>query len=140
MAEASDRMKVVIYYAVWATICAAAAGIAVALLHTWFFSYHVGRSGFLHTLVDDIEIALAIAAGQGAVVLVTGSVLGQLGRDLQKTVLLGLLLGVFDFALNFLQMVVPQTELGWAPDLVILALAAAGITAYGARGAPAATT
>jgi hypothetical protein len=139
MDEAGDRMRVVIYYAVWATICAAAAGIAVALLHTWFFSYHVGRSGFLHTLVEDVEVALAIAAGQGAVVLLTGSVLGHFGRDLQKTVLLGLLIGVFDFALNFLQMVVPRTELGWAPDLGILALAAAGITAYGARGAPAAT-
>jgi hypothetical protein len=139
MAEAGDRMRVVIYYAVWATICAAAGGIAVALLHTWFFSYHVGRSGFLHTLVEDLEAALAIAAGQGAVVLLTGSVLGHFGRDLQKTVLLGLLIGVFDFALNFLQMVVPRTELGWGLDLGILALAAAGITAYGARGAPVTT-
>src|SRR2546422_11555869 len=66
MVESDNRMRVVIYYAVWATICAALAGIAVALVHTWFFSYHVGRSGFLQTLVSDIEAALAIAAGQGA--------------------------------------------------------------------------
>src|SRR2546427_12954105 len=65
MVESDNRMRVVIYYAVWATICAALAGIAVALVHTWVFSYHVGRSGFLQTLVSDIEAALAIAAGAG---------------------------------------------------------------------------
>ena len=137
MAETGDRIKVVVYYAVWATICAALAGIAVALLHTWFFSYHVGRSGFLQTLVSDMETALAIAAGQGAVVVLMGSVLARLGRGLEKTVLLGLLIGLFDFVLNFVQMVVPQTELGWGPDIVILAVAAAGITTYGAQKAPA---
>jgi hypothetical protein len=138
MTETGDRIKVVIYYGVWATICAALAGIAVALLHTWFFSYHVGRSGFLQTLVSDIETTLAIAAGQGAVAVLTGSVLARFGRGLEKTVLLGLLLGAFDFVLNFVQMVVPKTELGWGPDLVILAVAAAVITAYGSATASAA--
>src|SRR5260370_14234699 len=114
----------------------ALAGIGGALLHTWFFSYHVGRSGFFQTLVSDIETALAIAAGQGAVVVLTGSVLARFGRSLEKTVLLGLLIGVFDFVLNFVQMVVPKTELGWGPDIVILAVAAAGITAYGAATTP----
>jgi len=138
MTETGDRMRVVIYYAVWATMCAALAGIVVALLHTWFFSYHVGRSGFLQTLVSDIEAALAIAAGQGAVAVLTGSVLARLGRGLEKTVLLGLLIGAFDFVLNFVQMVVPKTELGWGPDIVILAVAAAVITAYGSATASAA--
>src|SRR5260370_39482826 len=73
MAETGDRIKVVVYYAVWATICAALAGIAVALLHTWFFSFHVGRSGFLQTLVSDIETTLAIAAGPGAGAVRSGS-------------------------------------------------------------------
>jgi len=138
MVESDNRMRVVIYYAVWATICAALAGIAVALVHTWFFSYHVGRSGFLQTLVSDIEAALAIAAGQGAVAVLTGSVLARLGRGLEKTVLLGLLVGLFDLVLNFVQMVVPKTELGWGPDLVILAVAAAAITLYGSATASAA--
>jgi len=138
MVESDGRMKVVIYYGVWATMCAALAGIVVALLHTWFFSYHVGRSGFLQTLVSDIEAALAIAAGQGAVAVLTGSVLARLGRGLEKTVLLGLLIGAFDFVLNFVQMVVPKTELGWGPDIVILAVAAAVITAYGSATASAA--
>ena len=126
-------MKVVVYYAVWATICAAVAGTVVALLHTWFFSYHVGRSGLLHTLVEDLEVSLAIAAGQGAVALATGSVLARAGRPLGTTVLLGLLLGLFDFVFNVLQMVVPATELGWVPDLIILAVATAVITLYGGR-------
>jgi len=138
MVESDGRMRVVIYYGVWATICAAVAGIAVALLHTWFFSYHVGPSGFLQTLVSDIEAALAIAAGQGAVVVLMGSVLARLGRGLEKTVLLGLLIGLFDFVLNFVQMVVPKTELGWGPDIVILAVAAAAITLYGSATASAA--
>jgi hypothetical protein len=135
--EYSERIRVVVYYAIWATICAAAGGIAVALLHTFFFSYHVGRSDLLHILVEDLEVAVAIAAGQGAVVLVTGSVLARLGRGLEKTVLLGLLIGLFDFAINFLQMVAPQTELGWAPDLLILAAAAAAATLYGSAKASA---
>jgi len=136
--ESGDKMRIVIYYAVWATICATVAGIAIALIHTWLFSYIPNRSGLIHTLFSDAVTALAIAAGQGAVVLVTGSVLAQLGRSLQGTVLLGLLIGLFDFVLNFLQMVVPKTELGWGPDLVILAVAAAAITLYGSVTASAA--
>src|SRR3989441_12249812 len=115
MVESSDRMKVVIYYAVWATICAAVAGIAVALLHTWFFSYHVGRSGFLQTLVSDVEAALAIAAGRGAVVGLMGSGRARVGGGLGKTAGLGLPIGLFDFMLNFSQMVGPPTEPGSGP-------------------------
>jgi len=133
-----DRTRVVVWYAVWATVCAALACALVAFAHTWFFSYHVGRSGLVQTLVDDLEISLAIAAGQGAVALVTGSVLAGFGRVLDKTVLLGLCIGLFDFVLNFLQMVVPPLEFGWAADLIVLAVAAAAITAAGGVKASAA--
>ena len=129
----SSRTRIVIYYAIWATICAAIAGFVLALIHTWFFSYHPGRSAFLETLFSGSVAALGIAAGQGAVALVTGSLLTQLGRTLQYTVLLGLLIGLFDFAMYFLQMTVPVTELGWRPDLLILAGAAIAITVAGAR-------
>lgn len=129
----SLKMKVVVYYAIWATICAAAAGVVTALLHTWLFSYNPGRSALMETLFGDVVTALAIAAGQGAVALVTGSVLAQFGRGLRMTLLLGLVLGVFDFAMFFLQMALPATELGWVPDIVILVIAAVGITAFGIR-------
>ena len=33
--DTGDRMKVVIYYAIWATMCAAVAGLVIAGLHTW---------------------------------------------------------------------------------------------------------
>jgi hypothetical protein len=128
-----DRMRIVIGYALWATLCAAVAGVALSLVHTWFFSYHPSRPGLWSTLFEDVVATLGMAAGQGAVALVTGSVLAQLGRPLQATVLLGLLVGLFDFVMNFLQMAVPQTELGWVPDLVILAAATVAITALGAR-------
>ena len=82
-------------------------------------------------------MTIGIAAGQGAVALVTGSVLTQFGRGLHATVLLGLLVGLFDFVMNFLQMAVPRTELGWIPDLVILAAATIAITAFGSRSASA---
>jgi hypothetical protein len=131
--DTGDRMKVVIGYALWATLCAAVAGVAVSLIHTWFFSYHAGRHEFWRTLFDDVVVTLAIAAGQGAVILVSGSVLGRLGRTLHATVLLGLLVGAFDFLMNFVQMVLPRTELGWIPDLVILAVATFAITALGSR-------
>jgi len=134
--DTGDRMKVVIGYALWATLCAAVAGAALSLVHTSFFSYHAGRSGFWSTLIEDFATTLAIAAGQGAVALVGGSILARLGRGLHATVLLGLLVGAFDFAMNFLQMTVPRAELGWGPDLVILAGAVIVITILGSRAAP----
>ena len=128
-----DRMRIVIGYAIWATLCAAVAGVVLSLVHTWFFSYHPSRPGLWSTLFEDLVTTLGIAAGQGAVALVSGSLLARLGRPLRGTVLLGLLVGLFDFVMNFLQMAVPQTELGWVPDLVILAGATVAITAFGAR-------
>lgn len=128
-----SRTRINVYYAIWAMICAAAAGIVIALIHTWFFSYHPGRSAFMQTLVGDIVTAVAIAAGQGAVALLTSSVLARVGRTLQFTLLLGLLIGVFDFVMYFLQMAVPATELGWIPDLIILVVATALITTVGSR-------
>ncbi len=135
MTDTGDRMRVVVYYAIWATLCAAVAGVVVALIHTWFFSYNPGKSAVMETLFGGIVTALAIAAGQGAVALVTGSLLAQLGRGLNFTVLLGLVIGAFDFAMYFLQMAVPATELGWVPDIIILVAATALITALGARRA-----
>lgn len=135
MTETNDRMRVVIYYAIWATICAAVAGLAVALIHTWFFSYHPGRSAVIETLFSGSVAAVGIAAAQGAVALVTGSLLVRLGRSLQYTLLLGLLIGVFDFVMYLLQMIVPATELGWVPDLIIIVGMTAAITAAGSRKA-----
>src|SRR5256885_4060217 len=129
--DTGDRMKIVIGYAVWATLCAAVAGVAISLIHTWFFSYHGTRPGLWRTLLEDAAATVGIAAGQGAVALVTGSLLTQLGRGLHATVLLGLLVGLFDFVMNFLQMAVPRTELGWAPDLIILTAATIAITVFG---------
>src|SRR5260221_6983625 len=136
--DTGDRMKIVIGYAVWATLCAAAAGGGISLIHTWFFPHEPGRVGFWRTLFEDGVRTVAIAAGQGAVALVTGSLLAQLGRGLHLTVLLGLLVGAFDFALNFLQMTVPGIDLGWVPNLLIIAAATIVITVLGSRSATAA--
>ena len=135
--DTGDRIRIVIYYAVWATICAAVAGVVISFIHTWFFSYNPGRSWVVQTFVNDIVAAFALAAGQGAVALVTGSILAQFGRALHGTVLLGLLVGVFDFLMDFVQMVAPATEFGWVPDLAILAAVTIGITVLGARRAAA---
>jgi len=131
--EGSDRTHIVIYYSIWATICAAAAGLVVALIHTWFFSYNPGRSAVIETLFSGVVAAVGIAAAQGAVALVTAGLLARLGRSLQYTVLLGLLIGVFDFVMYFLQMAVPRTELGWIPDLAIIVVVTVAITAAGSR-------
>ena len=135
--ETSDRMRIIIYYSIWATVCAVVAGLAIALIHTWFFSYTPGRSAVIETLFTGSVLAVGIAAGQGAVALVTGSLLARLGRTLQYTLLLGLLIGLFDFVMYFLQMAVPATELGWIPDLILIVVATAAITAAGSRRAPA---
>lgn len=131
--ELGTRMRIVVYYAVWVTLCAAVAGVVMAFIHTAFFSYHPGRSGVMQTLFDGVVTALAIAAGQGAVALLTGSILARLGYLLQATVLLGLLVGVFDFIMYFVQTAVPVAELGWVPDLTILTVVTAIITGLGAR-------
>jgi hypothetical protein len=135
--QSGDQMKIVIYYAVWATLCAAAAGVAISVIHTGFFSYNPGRSWLVHTFVNDVLTAALLAAGQGAVALVTGSILVQLGRTLRATVLLGLLVGAVDFLMNFVQMAVPATELGWVPDLLILTLATVVLTVLGSRSSAA---
>ena len=128
-----SRNRVVIAYAIWATICAAVAGFVIALIHTWFFSYHPGRSAVIETLFSGTVAAVAIAAAQGAVALVTGSILTQMNRALQYTVLLGLVIGLFDFVMYFLQMAVPATEVGWIPDLIIIVAVTAVITVAGSR-------
>ena len=133
MSDTGDRMRVVVYYAIWATLCAAVAGTIVALIHTWFFAFTPGKSAVMETLFQGDVKALAMAAGQGAVALVTGSLLAQFGRGLNLTVLLGLVIGLFDFVMYFLQMAVPATELGWVPDIAILVVATVAITLIGAR-------
>jgi len=57
---------------------------------------------------------------------------------LNYTLLLGLLIGLFDFVMDFLQMTVPVTELGWIPDLIIIVVVTVAITVAGSRGSPAA--
>jgi hypothetical protein len=110
----------------------------VSFIHTAFFSYRAGPHDFWRILFDDVATALMIAAGQGAVALVGGSVLAQFGRPLHATVLLGLLVGLFDFLMLFIQMAFPRTELGWVPDLAILAVATLAITILGSRSSAAA--
>ncbi len=131
--ETSDRTRIAIYYSIWTTMCAAVAGLAVALIHTWFFSYHPGRSAVIETLFSGSVAAVGLAAAQGAVALVTASLLAQLNRTLQYTVLLGLVIGLFDFVMYFLQMAVPATEFGWTPDLIIIVAVTVVITAVGSR-------
>ncbi len=135
--DSGDHMKIVIYYAAWATICAAAAGVVMAVIHTSFFSYVPSRTVFMETLAGGIAVTVAIAAGQAAVILATGGLLVRLGFTLQGTVLLGLLVGAFDFVMNLLQLLVPALEPGWRWDLIIVALATIGITLLGARRAAA---
>lgn len=125
--------RIVISYAVWATICAAVAGLVIALIHTAFFSFNPGRSAVVESLVSGLVAAVALAAAQGAVALVTGGLLARLGRTLQYTVLLGLVIGLFDFVMYFVQMAVPVTELGWTPDIAILLVVTIAITAAGSR-------
>src|SRR5690348_6192111 len=103
MADANDQSRVVVWFAVWATVCAAVAGIVVLLFDTYIFSHLVHRAAIIHNLVDVGSGVLAISAGQGAVALVTASALMQLERALQPTVLLDLLIGVFDFVFDLLQ-------------------------------------
>jgi hypothetical protein len=131
--EAGDRTRIIIYYSIWATICAAVAGLAVALIHTWFFSYNPGRSAVVETLFSGAVAAVGIAAAQGALALVTGSLLARLGRTLQYTLLLGVLIGLFDFVMYLVQMTVPRTELGWIPDLGIIVAVTVVITVAGSR-------
>src|SRR5256714_13287617 len=110
--DTGDRMKVVIYYAIWATMCAAVAGLVIAGLHTWLFSYIPTRSGLIFTLIGDAVTALAIAAGQGAVALVTGGGLAPFGGPPQRAGLLGLLVGGVGFPMYFPQMGGPPPPVG----------------------------
>lgn len=131
------RTRVVIAYAIWGTICAVLAGVVMAFIHTQFFAYVPSRTAFMSTLLGGIATTSAIAAGQAAVILATGGILAQRGFTLQGTVLLGLLIGAFDFVMNLVQVLVPALEPGWAWDLVIIAVVTIAITMLGARRATA---
>src|SRR3989442_9182741 len=87
--DTTGRMKIVIYYAIWATICAAVAGLVIAGLHTWLFSYIPNRSGLLFTVLSDAVTALAIAAGHGAGGLGAGGALGPSGEGPRRARLPG---------------------------------------------------
>ena len=135
MTTGTGDRRVVVYYAVWVTLCAAVAGLVVAALHTAFFSYHPGRAATLQVLGGDVATAVALAVGQGAVALIVGGILAGRGRGLQMTVLLGLLIGGFDFVMYVVQMAVPATELGWTGDVIVLVAVAAIVTAWGSSRA-----
>lgn len=134
---ADGRTRVVIAYAIWAGICAVIAGVVMAFIHTEFFAYVPSRTALMSTFLGGIATTSAIAAGQAAVILATGGILARRGVTLQGTVLLGLLIGAFDFVMNLLQLLVPALEPGWTWDLAILAVATVGITLLGARRATA---
>ena len=133
MADVNDQSRVVVWFAVWATVCAAVAGIVVLLFDTYLFSHVVHRAAIIRNLVNEGSGILAISAGQGALALVTASALLQFGRALQPTVLLGLLIGAFDFCFDLLQIFVPATEVEWKWKLVIALVAAVVITVSGSK-------
>jgi hypothetical protein len=129
--EPADRTRVAVWYAVWATACGAVAGIVVLLFDTYLFSHLVHRAAVYRNLLEEGGGVLAIAAGQGAVVLVTSGALLQFGRALNATVLLGLLIGVFDFVFDLLQVFVPSLEVDWTWKLIIGLAAGLAITIAG---------
>jgi len=128
---ANARLRVGTYYAAWAAVCATVAGSLVAVVHTLFFSTNPDAAAFLRTLGGDLATALGLALGQGVVAFLTAALLAALGRGVRYTVLLGLVIGLFDLGMYLLQMTVPATELGWGPDLAVLAAATALITVAG---------
>src|SRR5260370_34541269 len=99
---AGEQTRVVVWYAVWATICAAAAGLLVSLVHTWFFSYAPGHSAFVQTLVSDLIVALSIAAGQGRGAPLTGRSPPHPVRGPPGARLPGLVLLVLQLLVDFL--------------------------------------
>lgn len=128
---AGERLRIGAYYAVWAAACAAAAGAVVAVAHTAFFADHPDAAAVVRTLGGDLATALGLAAGQGVVAFVVAGLIAALGRSLRYTVLLGLVIGLFDLGMYLLQMLVPAAELGWGPDLAVLAGATALVTLAG---------
>ena len=128
---ANPQLRVGAYYAAWAAVCATVAGVIVAVVHTLFFSFTPDAAAFLRTLGGDLATALGLALGQGVVAFVVAAALSALGRGLRYTVLLGLVIALFDLGMYLLQMIVPATELGWGPDLAVLAAATALITVAG---------
>jgi len=124
------RVKVVTYYAAWVALCGFVGGLVVAGVHTAGVAMATGADQWIVIFGDAATVA-AIAAGQGLVALATGLVVHALGRTLRATVLLGLIVGGVDCGLYLLQMLVPATELGWGPDLAILAALVVLVTAAG---------
>ncbi len=123
-------MRIVVYYALWAALCALVGGLIVAGTHTVAVAMATGADQWIGIFSGAATVA-AIAAGQGVVVFATGAALHAAGRALRATVLLGIVIGLFDLTMYLVQWLVPATELGWGPDLAILAAVPAVVTIAG---------
>jgi len=125
-------MRIITYYAVWATLCALVGGVIVAVVNTLHLAMGMGIDQWIvwHFLGGSATVG-AIALGQGIVAFVTGAALHALGRTLRATVLLGVAIGLFDLVLYLVQWLIPATELGWTLDFVILGAVVVLVTAIG---------
>jgi len=99
--DSGDRMKIVIGYAVWATLCAAVAGVAISFIHTWFFSYHATPAGILADAPRRCGGDGRPSPRPGRRGLGHGQRAHPARTWVAGHVLLGLLVGLFDFLMNF---------------------------------------
>jgi hypothetical protein len=131
-------MRIVTYYAVWVAVCALVGGVVVAGANTLHLAMGMGIDQWIvyHFLGGAATVGV-IALGQGVVALVSGIALHALGRTLRATVLLGVVIGLFDLAMYLVQWLIPATELGWSRDFIILAAVVAVVTAVGSVRRPA---
>ncbi len=113
--EASNRMKIVIYYAAWAIVCTAAAGLLLALIHTCVVQLRPGPVRAAPRAVRRRDHRAGHRRGPGRGRAPHRKRAGALRpRVAEARVLLGLLLGLFDFAMYFVQMAVPHDRAGLA--------------------------
>ncbi len=131
-------MRVVSYYAIWAALCALVGGLVVAGVNTMGLAMSMGVDQMLvwHFFGGAATVG-AIAAGQGVVAFASGAALHALGRTLRATVLLGVVIGLFDLVLYLVQWLIPATELGWTRDFMILGAVVVVVTAIGSARRPA---
>jgi len=125
MGDLRDDLKPAAFTGASTAVIGTVGGLLPAAVHT--ITAATGPLGAAWLLTTDVAVVAAIGIGQGiaagATALARGK--GEFYISPRRGLLGALGVGAFNGLMYFLQMAVPATELGWIPDLLILAVAGA---------------
>jgi len=129
--DVKDDLKPAAFTGASTALMGTIGGLAPAAVHTALTAGGPISAAWLITTGVAVVAAIGIGQGVAAAAMALARGTGTRYISPQRGFLASLGVGAFNAAMYFVQMAVPATELGWVPDLLILAAvgAAAGFFA-----------